>query len=330
MQLFTIGLWRLNPDGSQQTDAQGNPIPTYTQTDVQQLARALTGWTYPTPPGKTPTSAGNYAYYPGVMEPRPALHDTTQKTFLGGVLPPNQTITQDLDGALDIVFNHPNVGPFIGRQLIQHLVTSNPSPGYVMRVAQAFNNNGQGVRGDLKAVVRAILLDPEARQDTATPTSGRLKEPILHVAGLLRALNGQFTSGQQLTYLFDYMGQSVLAPPSVFSWFSPLYRVPNSALYGPEFQIYSATEATLRGNYMYSLLHYPATDATIDLSPFQPYGNDMAGLVEAVNQTLLYGRMPDGMRTALIAAATPGYDAATRIETVLYLTALSGLYTVQY
>src|SRR5262249_12062931 len=153
----------------------------------------------------------------------------------------------------------PNIAPFIATRLIRSLVTSNPSPAYIQRVAAVFADNGSGVRGDLKAVVRAILLDPEARQDTATPTSGRLKDPILHAAGFLRALNGQFTSGQGLTYLFDYMGQSVLTPPSVFSWFSPLYRMPNSALFGPEFQIYSATEATLRGNFFYSLLHYPAT-----------------------------------------------------------------------
>jgi hypothetical protein len=122
----------------------------------------------------------------------------------------------------------------------------------------------------------------------------------------------------------------VLAPPSVFSWFSPLYRVPNSTLFGPEFQIYSPTEATLRGNFFYSILSNPGGDTTIDLSPFQAYGNDLAGLVEAVNQVLLYGRMPDAMKQALVTAATPGYDAKTRIQTVLYLTALSGQYAIQY
>jgi hypothetical protein len=311
-------------------DGSGNQRPTYSQQTVQQVALALTGWTYATAPGATPQSA-NWEYFGAPMETRPARHDLSAKTFLGCSLAAGGSVQSDLDGVLDCLMQHPNIAPFVSTRLIRSLVTSNPSPAYVQRVAAVFVNNGQGVRGDLKAVVRAILLDPEARQDAATPTSGRLKEPILHIAGLLRALNGQFTSGQQLTYLFDYVGQSILTPPSVFSWYSPLYRNPfDPALFGPEFQIYSATEATLRGNYMYSLLHYPATDATIDLSPFQPYGNDMAGLVEAVNQTLLYGRMPDSMRTALITAATPGYDAATRIETVLYLTALSGLYTVQY
>ena len=146
----------------------------------------------------------------------------------------------------------------------------------------------------------------------------------------MRALNGKFTATQGLTYLFDYMAQPVLAPPSVFSWFSPLYRVPGSALFGPEFQIYSPTEATLRGNLFYELLSYPAGDATIDLAPFQAYGDDMPMLVEAANQVLLYGRMPAGLKQAIAVAAAPGYDAKTRILTVLYLTALSGQYAVQY
>jgi hypothetical protein len=157
-----------------------------------------------------------------------------------------------------------------------------------------------------------------------------LKEPILQAANLLRALNGQFTSTQGLTYLFDYMAQSVLSPPSVFSWFSPLYRVPGKPLFGPEFQIYSPTESALRGNLLYTLLSTSGGDSVVDLSPFQPYGNDMTALVEAANQVLLYGRMPAGMKQAIATAAAPGYDANTRILTVLYLTALSGQYAVQY
>ena len=132
-------------------------------------------------------------------------------------------------------------------------------------------------------------------------------------------------------YLYDYLGQAVLQPPSVFSWFSPLYHVPNSPLFGPEFQIYSPSEAVMRGNFFYSVLTTPnGGDTTIDLSPFVPYGHDMPNLVEAANQILLYGRMPAGMKQSIIAAATPGYDDATRITTVLYLTAMSGQYAVQY
>jgi hypothetical protein len=272
----------------------------------------------------------NWEYFDAPMETRPGNHDTSAKTFLGCSLPAGQTVEADLDGVINCLMAHPNIAPFVATRLIRSLITSNPSPGYIQRVADVFAGAGGGVPGDLKAVVRAILTDSEARQDTATATQGRLKEPILHVAGFLRALNGGFAKTQQLTYLFDYMGQSVLSPPSVFNWFSPLYRVPGSQLFGPEFQIYSPAEATLRGNFFYLLLTNPGSDATVDLSPFQVYGKDMPNLVEAANQALLYGRMPAAMKQVLIDAATPGFDAKTRIETVLYLTALSGYYAIQY
>ena len=329
MQLFTIGLWQLNPDGSQAMDANGQPIPTYNQETVRQVALALTGWTYATAPGAPPQGL-NHEYFGAPMEPRPQFHDTTAKSLLGCALPAGQTVVQDLDGLLDCLMNHPNLAPFIATRLIRSLVMSNPSPGYIQRVAAVFTDNGAGVRGDLKAVVTAILLDAEARQDTPTVNSGRLKDPIFQLAGLLRALNGRFSPSHGLTYLFDYMAQSVLNPPSVFSWFSPLYRVPQSPLFGPEFQIYTPTEATLRGNFFHMIVTSPGGDLVVDLSPFQPYGNDMPGLVEAVNQTLLYGRMPAAMKQILVNAAAPGFDAKTRIETVLYLTALSGQYAVQH
>lgn len=326
MQLFTIGLWSLNPDGSLLLDFNGLPVPTYDQRTVAQVALALTGWVYATPPG----GGSSWEYAGAPMVAVPARHDLTAKSYLGATVPAGQTVAQDLDSLLDCLIHHPNTAPFLATRLIRSLVTSNPSGAYIQRVANVFADNGSGVTGDLQAVVTAILLDPEARLDTPTPTAGRLKEPILHISGLLRALNGRFSSTQQLTYLFDYMRQSPLNPPSVFSWFSPLYRVPHSPLFGPEFQIYSPTEATLRGNFFFFILHHPGPDVVIDLAPFQPYGNDLPALVEAANQTLLYGRMPAAMKQVLLTAAAPGYDAATRIETVLYLTALSGLYAVQY
>jgi uncharacterized protein (DUF1800 family) len=328
MQLFTIGLWKLNQDGTQAI-ANGSPVSTYDQTTVRQVALALTGWTYATAPGATPRAL-NWEYFGAPMEMRPANHDTSAKTFLGCSLGASQSVQQDLDATIDCLMQHPNIAPFIATLLIRSLVMSNPSPAYVTRVANVFAGANGGVRGDLKATVTAILLDPEARADTATATQGRLKEPILQTAGLLRALNGRFSATNGLVYLYDYMAQAILAPPSVFSWFSPLYRVPNSPLFGPEFQIYSPTEATLRGNFMYSILTAPPGDTIIDLSPFTPYGNDMPNLVEAANQILLYGRMPAGLRQALVAAASPGYDANARILTVIYLTALSGQYAVQF
>ncbi len=330
MQLFTIGLWQLNQDGTQQLDPTTHqPISTYDQSTVAQVALALTGWTYATAPGATPQPA-NWEYFGAPLEPRPASHDTTQKTILGTVLPANQTPDQDLDGLLDILFQHPNLPPFICTRLIRSLVTSNPTPGYVQRVVSTFIDNGSGVRGDLRAVITAILLDAEARQDTPTVNGGRLKEPILQISGFLRALGGGYSPTEGLTYLYDELAQVPLGAPSVFGWYSPMYHIPGSSLFGPEFQVYTSSEAVLRGNLFYELLTNPGTDASVDLSPFQPYGNDMTGLVEAANQALLYGRMDPGLKNAIINAAAPGYDAQTRIVTALYLTALSGQYAVQY
>jgi uncharacterized protein (DUF1800 family) len=327
MQLFTIGLWRLNPDGSLQTDAQGNPVPTYTQTDVQQLARALTGWTYPTPPGKTPTASGNYAYYPGVMEPRPALHDTSSKTFLGGVLPPNQTIAQDLDGAIDIVFNHPNVGPFVATRLIRALVTSNPSPAYVARVAAAFDDNGQGVRGDMKATLRAVLLDAEARNDQPPANFGKLKSPMLYFLSFQRAMQSSIPPQNPSAYIYYTFGEGILDPNSVFGHYSPLYRVPKSSLFGPEFQIYSPTEAVNRGNYLYQFVNnYGGGSST----PFVNIAGDPVQLVNAVDNVLLFGRMSQTTRNSIYKALQASTDPQARAVTALYLTATSGEYLVQH
>lgn len=329
MQLFTIGLWRLNPDGSQQLDAQGNPIPTYTQTDVQQLARALTGWTYPTPPGKTPTASGNYNYYPGVMESRPLLHDTTQKTFLGQTLPAGQTITQDLDGAIDIIFNHPNVGPFLATRLIRALVTSNPSPAYVARVAAAFNDNGQGVRGDMQAVVRAILLDPEARNDQPPANFGKLRSPMLFYLSFTRATQSTVYPQNASAYIYYTFGEGMLDPASVFGHYSPLYRIPKSSLYGPEFQIYSPTEAVNRGNYLYQDLN-AYNGGIYNIAPFVNLAGDSVQLVNAVDNAMLFGRMSQATRNSIYKALQASTDPRARALTALYLTATSGEYLVQH
>jgi len=323
LQLFTIGLYKLKTDGTPEL------VPAYDQETIRQVSLALTGWTYPTQPGQQARQY-NWEYYVGPMEPRQQSHDISPKSFLGCQLPGGQTVQQDLDAAIDCIFSHPNVPPFIATRLIRSLVTSNPSAAYIQRVAGVFANNGSNVRGDLKAVVRAILTDPEARPDTPSATHGRLKEPLLHTVGFVRALNGQFSPSNQVSYIFDSMAQSILTPPSVFNWFSPLYRVPKSPLFGPEFQIYTPTEATLRGNLFYYAMTQGGGDITVDLSPFTPYGNDMPGLVDAVDKALFYGRMSAQMKGTLLTAATPGYDAITRIRTALYLAALTGQYAVQH
>jgi hypothetical protein len=323
LQLFTLGLWTLNRDGSPQA------APAYGENDVRQIALALTGWTYPTAPGQQPRSQ-NWEYFVGNMEPREENHDRSAKAFLGCTLPAGQTAPQDLDGVIDCVFRHPNVPPFVATRLIRSLVTSNPSAAYVSRVAAVFENNGAGVRGDLRAVVKAILLDAEARNDTAGGASGRLRDPILHVVAFGRALGAQVSPANQFTYVFDAMGQSVLSPPSVFSWFSPLYRIPRSSYYGPEFQIYTASQSVERANFFYQILTENFSDFRVDLSPFQAVAGDTAKLVDLVDRTLLHGRMPAAMRDSVAKAVNASDDNAQRVTVALYLTALSGYYSVQY
>ncbi|MFN5268532.1 MAG: DUF1800 family protein, partial [Hyphomonadaceae bacterium] len=202
MQLMSIGLFELNNDGTQKLDGSGNPIPTYTAADISNLAKVFTGfsWFATTPTNSTFSGGGrNDASFVNPMIAYPNFHSISEKRFLGTVIPATTTPNPagDLKIALDAIFNHPNVGPFIGKQMIQRLVTSNPSPAYVNRVANVFNNNGSGVRGDMAAVVRAVLLDSEARNMSAGVDAnfGKLREPVIRMTGLMRALNASSTNG---------------------------------------------------------------------------------------------------------------------------------------
>jgi uncharacterized protein (DUF1800 family) len=325
LQLFTIGLLRLNPDGTPTLNASGQAIPTYTQAEVQQLALAFTGWTY------AGSGNNNWENFSGPMVPRDVNHDMRAKAFLGCNLPANQTTQQDMAAALDCVFVHPNVGPFVSLRLIRSLVKSNPSPAYVQRVASVFNNNGSGVRGDLRATVRAILTDTEARNDTADAASGRLKDPFFHVLSIARALGGSISATNQAAWSFGRTGQTPLAPASVFGFYSPLFRAPQSSLYGPEFQVYTPTEATLRGNFIWELLTNPGVDFPgVNITRFVNLGGDIPALINACDQTFLYGRMSPTMRQSLATAIAAQQDNNNRALTALYLTLLSGQHAVQH
>jgi len=324
LQLFSIGTVQLNPDGSPVLDAHHRPLPSYDQATVQQVALALTGWTY------AGTGDNNWENFSGPMQPRDVNHDMRAKTFLGCNLPAGQGTVADMNATLDCVFQHPTAGPFIALRLIRNLVTSNPSPDYVQRVSAVFANNGTGVRGDLRAVVRAVLLDAEARSTVARPKAGRLKDPITHTAGLVRALSGTMPPTNQIAWYYDLMAQLPLAPASVFSHYSPLFHVPQSTLFGPEFQIYTPTEAVERGNLFWTILDGPNTDMPVDISPFIALGGNVPALLDAVDKALLYGRMPVTLRQSLTTAVNAQYDNRGRALTALYLTALSGLYAVQY
>ncbi len=328
MQLFTIGLSLLNLDGSVQTDGTGNSFPTYTQTDVQQLAKALTGWTYSNLNGTT-GSGGNYNYYPGPMIPVPGKHNPSAKTVLGQGIPANQISQQDLDSAIDIIFNHPNVGPFVATRLIRALVTSNPSPAYIKRIVQVFNGNGANVRGDMQAVIAAIVLDPEVRNDTPPSDFGRLRTLLQHTLAIARALSLNPGPASQFAYLFYNMNEGILDAPSVFGHYSPLFHIPKSPLFGPEFQIYSASDAVNRANFFYSLIYnpWPINPA---LQPFVSIATNASTLLTAIDNTLLYGRMLSQTRTAILNALPTQYDNNQRVLTALYLTFTSGEYLVQH
>jgi len=334
MQLFSIGLYQLNLDGSLKLDANNQPIPTYDQTDVRQMALALTSWTYGNS-NNTPPSYPNPNYYPGPMVPLPVgYHATSSKTLFSQTLPPGQTIPagqttqQDVDSAIDILFNHPNVGPFLATRLIRALVTSNPSPAYISRVASVFNDNGQGVRGDLKAVIQAILMDQEARNDQPPSNFGRLRTPVQHTIAMARALGISLGQPSQFTYIYYSMNEGVLDAPSVFGHYSPLFRVPKTTLFGPEFQIYTASEAINRANLLYGFFFnpWPLNPA---LQPYVSLASNPTALINAVDQVLLYGRMSPQMRSAIQNALPAMSDDNQRVLTAVYLTAISGDYLIQ-
>ena len=324
LQLFTIGLYKLNSDGSNQLDAGGQPIPVIDQNTVQQVALAMTGWTY------IGSGNNNWENYAGPMVPRDVNHDMRAKSFLGCSLPAGQGTQADMHAALDCICAHPNVAPFVSTRLIRSMVKSNPSPAYIQRIAAVFANNGSGVRGDVKAVVRAILMDPEARNDTADATSGRLKDPIYHVVSMQRALGGSISATNQAAWSFSRTGQTPLSPPSVFSFYSPMFRAPQTGLYGPEFQIYTPTEAVLRGNFIWQILSNPGSDFPLDITRFVNLGGNVPGLINAVDQTLMYGRMPPALRQSIATAVAAQSDNPSRARTALYLALLSGQHAVQY
>lgn len=329
MQLFTIGLKQLNQDGTEKVDGQGQPIPTYDQNSLREVSRALTGWTYPTAPGATPSSTNN-EYFVGLMEPRPGNHDTGAKTIVNGVaIPAGQTVTQDMEAVIDAVFNHPNTAPFISLRLIRSLVTGNPSPAYVTRVANVFDNNGQGVRGDLYAVLKAILTDSEATNPPAQ--AGHLKDAILHVTSLGRALGAQVNSPNMFMYIFRNLGQQVLSPTTVFSFYSPLAKLPgHPGMFGPEFQIYTPGLAIQRANFIHGILSGQlGSSFSVNLGQFTALGNDPNALLDKVNEVLFQGRMSNDLRQIILTATQAGYDANQRAFGAVYLAAISSEFAVQ-
>jgi uncharacterized protein (DUF1800 family) len=274
LQLFAIGLYRLNPDGSLQRNGQGQPIETYTGADIEGLAKVFSGWSFDAGPDADRFWSWNFydeqmpasaRWLP--MRLYPEHHSSSEKRFLGLTIPAGTGGEASLKAALDHIANHPNVGPFIGRQLIQRLVTSNPNPSYVARVAAAFANNGRGVRGDMRAVVEAVLLDPEARSRSlaAAATSGKLREPVLRVAAFYRAIEarpGRHGWNFWWNWADDGLGQAPLSSPSVFNYYRPGFMPAGSAiaakrLVAPEMQITNEVSTIGWAQQTRDMLRYP-------------------------------------------------------------------------
>jgi uncharacterized protein (DUF1800 family) len=375
MQLFSIGVDMLNQDGTPMLDAQGNRIPTYDQTTITNLARVFTGWDLDANKQSPVDGSFTSANYQDPMVPanNANRYDIGQKILLADishatpvVVPActncvvnnvnNIVSTQayaiaSLPIAIDNLFNHPNTGPFVCKQMIHQLVTSNPSPAYVGRCAAAFADNGAGVRGDMKAVITSILLDPEARGDVKTdPNYGHLREPVLLMSSLLRAFNVTDSSktdgvlvAQGATNFSSSLGQIVFNPPTVFSYFPADFGLPGTNLIGPEFGILDTSTSYARANFMNTLFltntGVPGipTGANrpigtkIDYSAFQAMAGNPQTLVDALNARLMHGTMSSQMNASIVAAVTAisSGDPGGRTRTAIYLVASASQYQVE-
>ena len=378
MQLFSIGLVMLGNDGTPILQG-GQPIPTYGQAQVRGFAHVFTGWNFA---GCTlanygtcgPSNPYEAAWFTP-MAPIEGMHDsTTVKQLLvysgavpaGGVLNPIANARQELGIALDNIFNHPNVGPFVAKHLILRLITSNPTPAYVGRVASVFNNNGQGVRGDLKAVVRAILLDSEARSGhQSLPNFGKLREPITKLVRLWRITNARSVNGRVFRYshIRDQFGQFPLSAPSVFNFFKANFAQPGeirtAGLVSPEFQIATDTQLVTSPNELgwriflfyvgsrYSVVwenNAPVPEETLmDYTQLKVLAANPPALVEHLNLLLMSGQMSNSMRALLVnrlngtppdqipgqASGAPQDVPLWRVQQALYLIVNSPEFNIQ-
>jgi uncharacterized protein (DUF1800 family) len=322
MQLFSIGTVHLNPDGSEIAEL------TYDQRTITEMSRALTGWTFP----GTATKGHNPENFDGPMIAVEANHDEGQKNVVGGVkLTAGQSAQQDLDAVLRALATHPNTAPFISLRLIQHLVTSDPSPAYIQRVSQTFTSSN----GDLKAVVRQILLDPEARSGDdpnfqLPAASGHWREPVLSVLSIMRNLQATARDDNRLERFPASLGQRVFYPTSVFNDYSPLYRT-SKGLLAPEFELLSSGAALMRASVVRRLIDDGlGGDALFDLSPLVAFAGSPSELTDAVSNQFLGGRLPAPLKSEVVKAISTTHDYNLRVRSAIYLIASSSLYQVQH
>jgi uncharacterized protein (DUF1800 family) len=371
MQLFSIGTDLLNQDGTPILDANGNRVPTYGQTEITNFARVFTGWTIAS---TTNNSIGGLSV-PDYIRPMAFSNNTAAngpfdigaKTLLGGVnLPACTNCTgnatnmatyknAELNAAIDNIFNHQNTGPYVCTQLIHNLVTSNPSPAYVGRCAATFANNGSGVRGDMRAIITEILLDPEARGDMKSDSNyGHLREPVLLMASLLRWFNAT-SDGVLVTNVSGAgsfstpLGQDVFNPPTVFSYFPADYALPGTSLVAPEFGILDTSTTYQRANFVNTLFLANSGNGIAPNAPNRPSGTQLnysayqsqaqnagpSALVDMLNTNMMHGTMSQAVKNSIVTTITAitNADAATqarqRTQTAIYLVATSSQYQVQ-
>jgi len=345
MQLFTIGLDELNQDGTAKLDANGNTIATYGQAEIEGFARVFTGWTF----AGSETFKRKSRDYVAPMQAFEEYHSQKQKTLLNGdIIPQGYSAQESLQLALDNLFNHQNVAPFISKQLIQRLITSNPTPQYVERIASVFNDNGEGVRGDLAAVVKAIYLDDEARHyGSVLSYQGKIKEPLLKTVQFWRNLNARSPEGFYKTWnLVDRYGQGPMQSSSVFNFFRPDYQPAQlraDALVAPELQI--AGDATLIGtmNEHFADLVWSTAEAHTDLNPNGIYvyiindmntlqNNGINYLLDQYNVLYFAGSMSSDTRQALLDldAYFDDDQYRERVSYLLYMIAISPEFNLQY
>lgn len=357
LQLFSIGLVKLKIDGSPMLDAQNKPIPTYSEPVVKGFARAFSGWSFGGEGNANPGMFEDADFEKDANWMTPMLafsryHETGPKDLLDGVvLPANQTPEKDMEDAIDNIFNHPNVGPFVCRQLIQRLVTSNPSAAYIAAVAGVFNDNGTGVRGDLRAVVRAILVHPEARGDDALSRTnyGKQREPVIRLTNMLRAFNATTPSPSGRTDLHDLdnpedgLGQSPLLAPSVFNFFSPNYRhagaLAQAGLVAPEFQITTETSVVGCYNTFAHLFLWEGygwgsdSKLRLDFAPWEALAGQPEQLVDRMDTMLCNLQMSASTRTRLLtlikALPSASWAIRDRVKKAFIVLAMSPDFVIQ-
>jgi len=343
MQLFSIGTVLLNIDGTPVLDVDGNPFPAYDQSVVDAMAKVFTGWTL------APQPAPGIVNYVDPMRLVPGNHDSTDKTLpsypeLTSGLVAGQTGDVDLDIALNNIYYHQNAGPFIGRQLIQHLVTSNPSPAYVGRIAAVFNAN-KASPGQLGAVVKAILLDPEARGGASgRAADGHLDDPVLLMTRLLRAFSAKsfslagFNDGV-LNPQAANMGQDIFRPETVFSYYPADFVLPGTTDYAaPEYGTMAAVTALRRANFVNTMVYTGIPVSTnapqgtaLDFSTYIPYAGDAAALVDRLDRVMTGRSLSVADKSAIVTAvaAIPASSAKARVQQAAYLIATSAQFQVQ-